>query len=735
MRIGKLARDHIAFAPWAAAALALGAGLLRPTAAHADPLTSAFVYQAQLNAGGAPANGAYDLRFRLFTSEAGGTQAGPTLCLNNATITGGLMNAVLDFGAVFDGRAFYLEVDVRADTGLDCADPSGYDTLSPRQPFRAVPQASYSLTAATAGSASTAGVATTATNAGLLNGQAASFYQDAANLTGTIPAGRLAGAYTGALTFNNAANVLAGNGAGLTGLTASSLAAGTVADARLSANVVLENTANTFGNFTNTFLGNVGVGTPAPNGALEVKGSLVLRNVGNNALLRLSPSAAGFGVDPEFVIQDTANSGGGNNTNFHLSRNAIWDGVSAYNRIDVAEKASSLQYLNNGDIGFYTAAAGANPIAWTSSLYIDGLTGNIGISNSTPAFPLNFAAAPGDKISLSGNGANHYGFGVQTNLLQVHTPGSSSDIAFGYGGSAAMTENVRFKGNGQVGMGLTTPGDTVLHVAAGARGNAVIAENATNGAVALTALSTGGTGAGMGGDFEADGSSGTGLYAIANANTGTTYGVRGYTDSSGTNSIGVRGEALRSGTNYGVYGAAAGASSFGVYANGRLGASGTKSFMIDHPLDPENRFLLHYSMESPDVLNVYTGVAVLDGAGEAWVVLPDYFEAINIEPRYTLTSVGVPAPMLHVAEEVSGNRFRVAGGAPNAKVSWEVKARRNDRFVQQNGAPIEPEKGEGERGKYLRPELYGKPPEMGQFFTALRSAPTPSAAPAARPSR
>lgn len=710
-----------------AAALALAAGLA--SVSHAEPLTSSFVYQAQLNAGGVPANGAHDLRFRLYDAASGGLQVGPALCLDNATVVAGAVSAVLDFGAVFDGRRFYLEVDVRADTGLDCSDASGYDTLSPRQAFSATPQASFSLTSATAASATTAGVATTATNAGLLNGQAASFYQDAANLTGTVPDARLAGTYSGAVTLSNATNVLRGNGAGLTALSATSLSTGTVADARLSANVVLENTANSFGNFTNTFLGSVGVGTTAPNGRLEVKGSLVLRDPGANSLLRLSPSTGGFGVNPEFIIQDTA-TGTGANTNFHVSRNAIWDGVSAYNRIDVGQKASSLQYLNNGDIGFYTAGAGANPITWTSSLYIDALTGAVGIANSTPAHPLNFATVLGDKISLYGNGANHFGFGVQADLLQIHGANASSDIVFGHGGSAGMTERVRFKGNGQVGIGLANPGDAALHVLGGARGNAVIAENATAGAVALTALSTGATGAGMGGAFESDSTSGTGLYAVANANTGTTYGVRGYTDSSGTNSIGVRGEALRAGTNFGVYGAAAGANSFGVYANGRLGASGTKSFMIDHPLDPENKVLLHYSAESPEVLNLYCGVVQLDGAGEAWVVLPDYFDAINIDPRYSLTSVGAPAPMLHVAEEVLDNRFKVAGGSPGGRVSWEVKAVRHDRFVQRYGAPAEQEKPAESRGAYIRPELYDLPARKGQFGAPAPARPTAPAAPA-----
>jgi Head domain of trimeric autotransporter adhesin len=80
--------------------------------------------------------------------------------------------------------------------------------------------------------------------------------------------------------------------------------------------------------------------------------------------------------------------------------------------------------------------------------------GNIGIGEVNPAYPLNFTSTLGDKISLWGNGANHYGFGIQPSLLQVYTDVAGSDIAFGYGNSAAFTERMRVKGNGNVGIGV-----------------------------------------------------------------------------------------------------------------------------------------------------------------------------------------------------------------------------------------------------------------------------------------
>jgi hypothetical protein len=129
---------------------------------------------------------------------------------------------------------------------------------------------------------------------------------------------------------------------------------------------------------------------------------------------------------------------------------------------------------------------------------------------------------------------------------------------------------------------------------------------------------------------------------------------------------------------------------------------GGGSFKIDHPLDPANRYLSHSFVESPDMKNVYDGVVTLDEGGEAVVVLPDWFEALNRDFRYQLTCIGGFAPV-YIAEEIRGNRFRIAGGIPGMKVSWQVTGIRHDPWAEAHRIPVEEEKPEAERGRYRNP--------------------------------
>jgi len=106
-------------------------------------------------------------------------------------------------------------------------------------------------------------------------------------------------------------------------------------------------------------------------------------------------------------------------------------------------------------------------------------------------------------------------------------------------------------------------------------------------------------------------------------------------------------------------------------------------------------------------------VVRLDSGGEAIVELPEWFGALNKDFRYLLTPIGAPAPALYIAEEIAGNRFKIAGGAPGMKVSWQVTGIRQDSWANAHRIPVEEDKPEQERGYYLHPNLYGAPEDKG----------------------
>ncbi|MBV8053536.1 MAG: hypothetical protein JOZ80_20275 [Acidobacteriaceae bacterium] len=111
------------------------------------------------------------------------------------------------------------------------------------------------------------------------------------------------------------------------------------------------------------------------------------------------------------------------------------------------------------------------------------------------------------------------------------------------------------------------------------------------------------------------------------------------------------------------------------------------------------------------MLDVYSGNAKLDGRGEAVVQLPNWFEALNGDFRYQLTSIGLPGSGLYIAEEVTNSHFKIAGGSPGGKVSWQVTAIRNDAYAKANPLVVEQVKNVRERGYFIHPELYGAPKE------------------------
>ncbi|MBK8568201.1 MAG: hypothetical protein IPN76_34080 [Saprospiraceae bacterium] len=149
-----------------------------------------------------------------------------------------------------------------------------------------------------------------------------------------------------------------------------------------------------------------------------------------------------------------------------------------------------------------------------------------------------------------------------------------------------------------------------------------------------------------------------------------------------------------------------------VYIAGDFYVAGTKNFRIDHPADPQNKYLQHFCSESNVPLNMYTGNATTGSDGVADIELPEYFTLINKDFRYQLTPVGQFAQVI-VLREIEGNHFKIKSDVPGVKVSWMVIAERNDPYMQQHPPQDVLDKPSGEKGKYTLPELYNQPKEMG----------------------
>lgn len=205
---------------------------------------------------------------------------------------------------------------------------------------------------------------------------------------------------------------------------------------------------------------------------------------------------------------------------------------------------------------------------------------------------------------------------------------------------------------------------------------------------------------------------------------GGTYGAYGEENNSGNSG-------LLGSSDYGVYGYSdTGTGVYGATTSGDAGyfegdvnvtgtlSKGAGSFKIDHPLDPANKYLYHSFVESPDMMNIYNGNITLDSDGEATVELPDYFKALNGDFRYQLTAIGAPAPNLYVAEEISDNNFKIAGGEAGMKVSWMVTGVRQDAFANDHRIIPEVDKSGDERGKYLHPDENGVSETLGIGYEA-----------------
>jgi len=373
--------------------------------------------------------------------------------------------------------------------------------------------------------------------------------------------------------------------------------------------------------------------------------------------------------------------------------------------------------------------------------------GNVGIGTANPL----------SMLSIGGNGSSRSVIFSQATGDIYHGGRFRTDHSGGYGVSG--------EASGSYGRGVY--GYTTSSTGRGVYGEALNSGNVTNYGGYFTANGDSGRGVygyatgldGQGVSGKASGSFAYGVYGEASGSSG--YGVYGYAD--GSHGRGVSGWASNDGdvenyggffvasgsTGRGVYGVANGSDGCGVHGKGtkyggKFSADGSScygvhswvpsgnyagyfqgkvhvtetiskgggSFKIDHPLDPENKYLYHSFVESPDMMNIYNGNVVTDANGHATVDLPEWFEALNKDFRYQLTVIGEFAQAI-VSDEISNNQFSVKTDKPNIKVSWQVTGVRQDAFANANRIPVEEMKEDKERGKYLHPEAFNMPKTAG----------------------
>ncbi len=424
--------------------------------------------------------------------------------------------------------------------------------------------------------------------------------------------------------------------------------------------------------------GNVGIGTDSPTSKLTVAGTLTVSGT--------IQSSGGSSVLHDFTLTGSGTS-------------ASPLGI----RVPVILSGSAQSILDAINTGFKGTGVTGN--GGESGTGVQGVGGNR-FSDSNPGGIGVEAIGGTSNLGDGGSGLKAFG-GTSAGITHA---GGAGVLAFG---ANANLDDVR------PGAGVAATGGSGRNI---------------SGAAGVTAI---------GGD-SITGSSGPGVIALGGirATGGQTFGGEGLAahgrdaDFGGEGIVAVGGDAngvghksgdaivARSGTAFG--GATRGRAGFfvgdvaingdlgvgqDVQINGSLSVTGTKNFKIDHPLDPENKYLSHAAVESSEVLNVYSGNVTINKEGEAVVILPDWFEALNNEFRYHLTPIGAPAPGLYIAEKISKNRFKIAGAHPGMEVSWQVTGVRSDAVMRKHPFNAEEQKSERERGHYLDPEAYGQQEE------------------------
>jgi trimeric autotransporter adhesin len=335
---------------------------------------------------------------------------------------------------------------------------------------------------------------------------------------------------------------------------------------------------------------------------------------------------------------------------------------------------------------------GISDLTGKSTIWLEGNTNvTMNLNTTGTAAAASFNADPLNKNAGGPTPGIVFGAGSGEGIASNRVIGLTK---FGLDFYTNFTSRMSVLQNGQVGIGTQNPA-AQLAVVAPATGHPAIYSQAGD--------AVSGTGQ--------DGSDGIDAYGSAGDDSSS------FTGSGGTGGI-FQGGAGHFG-GYGIYvtggfSAASGANTAAGIFEGDVFITGTlyggTVSRIDHPLDPANKFLSHSAVESSDMKTIYDGNVTTDANGEAVVQLPDWFEALNRDFRYQLTTIGQPA-QAWIASKIANHAFAIRTDKPNVEISWQVTGIRQDAWANAHRMPVEQMKSEQERGFYLAPELFGAPPE------------------------
>lgn len=322
---------------------------------------------------------------------------------------------------------------------------------------------------------------------------------------------------------------------------------------------------------------------------------------------------------------------------------------------------------------------------------------NTGIGTSFPESPLHVVGTTwiqGDNTPLPGNAGAGIAIGYGN--------GATAGYLFAFNYSTFSPRNLWVQSPGGsliIGSLSNSPLARVDISSSGMRG----LYSSTNSGEGLYGRSTGGHG------MTAVSTSNLGVYAVSQATAsagmlaeGGYIGAQGTAVGTDPNRQGVRGEINTS----------SGGGYAGLFVGGTTFVSGTLqksagSFIIDHPLEPGSKYLIHSFVESPDMKNIYDGIVTTDATGFATVNMPAWFDALNTDFRYQLTCIGQFAQAI-ISNEMSGQQFTIQTDKPAVKVSWQVTGIRNDPYARDKRLEVEKLKRPDEMGKYIYPQGYGK---------------------------